>query len=361
MRGNAVQGRRIRFTGKGQVAIESFEVERPAPDEILVETLYSAISPGTERAHLLAEVNTVPHTRGFPFQPGYSNVGRVVSAGARVSHFKPGDIVASQLPHVSHGVLPVDSARGSLRRPRFDLAPERSFFATANLWMLDASLAPERLKQCATHCFSSVALHGVRKAQIELGEAVLVLGLGPIGLMACQYAKLSGGLPVLAIDPAGSRRSTGQRLGLDGVYADAAEFDRGHALMDEAGPAVVIEATGLPPVIPQAFQLCARNGRVILLGSTRGLTENVNFYTDVHKKGLVVHGVQAGIRPKHESHPGHWTGWEDCAVAFKLIASGRVDCSALITNEFPAARAAEAYRLIQDSPEALAVVLDWTS
>jgi L-iditol 2-dehydrogenase len=356
-----MRGRRIRFTGKGQVSVESFEVDSPAPDEVLIETLYTTISPGTERAHLLAEVNTAPHDRGFPFQPGYSNVGRIVSVGERVSHFKPGDIVASAVPHMSHGVLPVDSPRGSIRRPRFDLPPEASFFGSADIWTLDPALPPQRLKECSTYCFSRVALHGVRKARIELGEAVLVLGLGPIGLMACQYARLCGGFPVLAIDPSPSRRKVAQQLGVDGLYADAAEFGRGHPLMEKLGPAVVIEATGLPQVIPQAFQLCARNGRVILLGSTRGLTENVNFYTDVHKKGLEVHGVQAGIRPKYESRPGHWTGWEDCTVAFKLITAGRVDCSALITHEFPAGRAAEAYELVQRSPEALAVVLDWTS
>jgi 2-desacetyl-2-hydroxyethyl bacteriochlorophyllide A dehydrogenase len=355
-----MRGRRIRFTGKGQVSVESFEVDSPAADEVLIETLYSTISPGTERAHLLAEVNTVPHERGFPFQPGYSNVGRIASVGERVSDFKPGDIVASAMPHVSHGILPVDSRRGSTRRPRFDLAPERSFFHSANLWALDASLPAQRLKECSTHCFSSVALHGVRKARIELGEAVLVLGLGPIGLMACQYARLCGALPVLAIDPILARRRIAEGLGVEGLYADREEFARAHPLVDEGGPAVVIEATGLPQVIPQAFQLCARNGRVILLGSTRGLTDGVNFYTDVHKKGLEVHGVHAGIRPRHESRPGHWTAWDDCAVAFKLIASGRLDCSALITHEFPAARAAEAYELVQRSSQALAVVLDWT-
>src|SRR5512141_1619649 len=111
---------RVLFTGKGQVSVQPLEVDSPAPEEVLIETIYTTISPGTERAHLLAEVNTVPHTKGFPFQAGYSNIGRILSVGERVTHFKAGDIVASALPHVSHGVLPVDSPRGSLRRPRFD-------------------------------------------------------------------------------------------------------------------------------------------------------------------------------------------------------------------------------------------------
>jgi L-iditol 2-dehydrogenase len=352
-----MRARRIRFTGKGQVAVEPFEVGRPADDEVLIETLFTAISPGTERSHLLAEENTATRTRGYPFQPGYSNVGRILEAGKAVKHFKPGQIVASAIPHISHGIVPADTEHGSLRRPKSDLPPEASFFGSSDLWPLDPDLTRDKLKECATYCFSRVSLHGVRKAQVELGEAVAVLGLGPIGLMACQYARLSGGFPVLAVDPSPARRKLAEKVGVDGIYASAVDLGRAHP----AGPAVVIEATGLPQVIPQAFQLCGRNGRVILLGSTRGLTENVNFYTDVHKKGLVVHGVHASIRPRHESRPGHWTGWEDCSTALKLIAAGRVDCAAMITHEFPADRAAEAYKVVQESPEALAVVLSWAS
>jgi threonine dehydrogenase-like Zn-dependent dehydrogenase len=359
-----MEGKRVRFTAPGIVSVEAFEVGKPAADEVLIETLYTTISPGTERSHLLAEENTVTRSRGFPFQPGYSNVGRVLETGSAVTNLRPGQLVASSLPHVSHAVLtPVTGpdVAGGKSRYKSDLPPEASFAASPMLWPLPADLDERRLKACSTYCFSRVGLHGVRKARIELGEAVLVLGLGPIGLHTAQYARLAGGLPVLGLDPSPARRRFAADLGLDGVYAHASELAAGHALMSGTAPAVVIEATGLPEVIPQAFRLCARNGRVILLGSTRGPTAEVNFYTDVHKKGLLVYGVHASIRPHHESSPGHWTVWDDVSVILRLIGSGRVNCESLITHEFRAEDAAEAYRVVQDSPEAIAVVLKWKS
>ena len=172
---------------------------------------------------------------------------------------------------------------------------------------------------------------------------------------------MNGAFPVIGIDPTASRREVARVLGMDHGFANLDELAKSGLFKPGGGPPVTIEATGLPHVIPEAFQVCGRNGRVILLGSTRGETKNVNFYTDVHKKGTSVIGVQAGTRPPHESQPGHWTAEDDQTMIFKLIANGRIQCRPLITHEFPAARAGEAYDLVARSSEALAVVLDWTA
>ncbi len=352
-----MKGRRIRFAAPGKVAVESFEVEKPARDEILVETLYTTISPGTERAHLMAEENTVTRSLGFPFQPGYSNVGRVLEVGAGVKGIAPGQLIASSVPHLSHALLklfPGVTGLPARTTIKLDLPPEKSFAENPLVWPLPADLETRLQKACSSYCFSRVGLHGVREARIELGEAVLVLGLGPIGLHAAQYARLSGGFPVIGIDPSAARRKVAAEVGIDATYADAAAFSAA-----AQPPVVVIEATGLPDVIPQAFRLCARNGRVILLGSTRGLSQ-VNFYTDVHKKGLVVYGVHASTHPKHESSPGRWTNFDDDAVILKLICAGRIACGPLMTHQFGAGEASEAYRTVRESPGALAVLLDWT-
>ena len=123
---------------------------------------------------------------------------------------------------------------------------------------------------------------------------------------------------------------------------------------------MVIEATGRPEAIPQAFQYCARNGRVVILGSTRGETGQVNFYTGVHKKGVTVIGVHELTRPVHDGQPGNWTSSADAALLLRLIVAERLDCGPIVTHEFPAGRSAEAYRVVRESPEAIAVVLDWS-
>jgi threonine dehydrogenase-like Zn-dependent dehydrogenase len=150
-------------------------------------------------------------------------------------------------------------------------------------------------------------------------------------------------------------------VGVDGTFASAEELQAtAHPLMTPRGPAVVIEATGLPQVIGEAFRVCGRNGRVMLLGSTRGLS-TVNFYTDVHKKGLVVIGVHASTHPKFESSPGRWTNADDDSVILRLICGNRINAGALITHRFNAGEAQKAYDTVRESPEAIVVQLDWTT
>jgi threonine dehydrogenase-like Zn-dependent dehydrogenase len=178
------------------------------------------------------------------------------------------------------------------------------------------------------------------------------------GIVPCLFPlPLPPGRLVL-LSPA--RRKLGQQFGFDAVYADASELAAGHPLMIGPAPTVVIEATGTPEAIPEAFQLCARNARVVLLGSTRGATKEVNFYTDVHLKGLTIKGAHELTRPFHESSEHHWTAWQDAGLALRMIGDGRLDPGALITHEFAADQAAEAYGVVQNSRDALLVLLDWT-
>ena len=86
------------------------------------------------------------------------------------------------------------------------------------------------------------------------------------------------------------------------------------------GPAVVIEATGHPDAISTALDVAGRDARVVLLASTRGETPKVNFYRDVHKKGLILYGAHNSIRPRQESSPNFWTLEDDSLLLLTLIA-----------------------------------------
>ncbi|MFM9967760.1 MAG: zinc-dependent alcohol dehydrogenase [Burkholderiales bacterium] len=360
-----MQARKVVFAAKGKVAIEAFELPAIENDQILIETLYSSISPGTERAHLLAEENTMTRAKGFPFQPGYSNVGRITAVGGEVSAYRPGQLVVTEQPHYSHVVLPATVGNGLLPekyRDRYHaaLSPDASFTPHHLIWPLPEGTDAKTLAACSIFSLAKVGLHGIRRARVELGEAVLIVGLGPIGLCAAQFAKLQGAYPVLGLDPSPERRKFAMERGLDAVFANAEELANGNSLMSRAKPPVVVEATGRPEVIPQAFQLCARNGRVVLLGSTRGATESVNFYTDLHKQGLEVIGVHALTRPIHASVPGNWTDWDDTRLILDLVCQGRLDSAGLITHEFPVAKAADAYQIICSSKEAVGVTLKWS-
>src|SRR5439155_2587691 len=84
-------GQRVVFPARGAIAIEPFELADPGPHQLLVRTLCTAVSAGTELTTLLGEG---PHAR-FPAYPGYSHVGEVVAAGRAVEGLRPGDRVLS--------------------------------------------------------------------------------------------------------------------------------------------------------------------------------------------------------------------------------------------------------------------------
>lgn len=359
-----MQAHRVIFTAPGKVEFVPFELPPLEEDQILVQARYTSISPGTERAHLLAEVNTMTHAKGFPFYPGYAHVGQVVAVGREVTGYSIGQWVVSEQPHQSHVIMPAIVGPAPLpakyrNRPWPPLSPAASFTPHYLMFPLAAGTSDAHLQGCSIFSLSKVGLHAVRRMRIELGEAVLVIGLGPIGLCAAQFARLQGAHPVVGLDPSPTRRKFALACGLDAVYASADEVKGAGAQLPRGAPPVVIEATGRPEVIPHAFQLCAKNGRVALLGSTRGITESVNFYTDVHKQGLEVVGVHALTRPERTSVPGNWTDWDDTRLILDLVCAGRLDSMALVTDVFPAARAAQAYQRVCDTPDAIAVVLDW--
>jgi threonine dehydrogenase-like Zn-dependent dehydrogenase len=359
-----MEAKQALFTARGKVSLETVTVGEPDENQLLVETLYTAISPGTERAFLLAEPNTITQRKGFPFPPGYSNVGRVRSVGSAVKHFRPGDHIATRRPHVSHYLIPETLGPGEVAEKyreefRSPIAPEAPAIGLHYLWKLPAELDDAALKASAPFGIVSVGVTGARYGRIDLGESVLVIGLGPVGLYAAQSARLAGGFPVLGLDPVAARRELALKLGADAAYATPEVLAKGHPLMGGKAPNVVIEATGRPDVVNLALKLCGPNGRVVLLGSTRGVTPNVDFYTDVHRKGLTIIGAQVLTRPVLDNSDGRWNAWDENALVLRLIASGRLDTQPLIEHEFPASRVADAYRLIEDSPETLGVLLTW--
>jgi len=326
------QGKRVVFGEKGLVAIENFDLKQPESDHLLISTVSTLISSGTETAFLMA----LPNTPGvFPQYPGYSNAGTVVSVGSEVSRFGVGDKVVSRKNHASHVVASEEEAMKIPESLSFD---EASFFA-----------------------LGSIALQGVRKADIELGESVVVLGQGLIGVLALQLAKLNGGFPVIGIDLYDYRLNISSKCGADYTF-NPLEVDLENSIReatDGKGANAVIEATGNPKAIPTALKLASEYGRVIILGSPRGESE-VNFYSEIHRKGIFIIGAHDRTRPHYESSHGWWTQGDDTSLILKLISKGLLRVRDLITLKIGFQRVNEAYqKLIQSKGNVLGIILDW--
>ena len=180
-----IDARRVAVMEGGVIEFESFTLPSPGTGQVLLRALTTLISPGTERAWLLGLPNTSPT---FPGYPGYSFVGEVIAAGAEVtSELQVGDRAVCAARHQSHALV---DAADCIEAPNNVSSEQASFFN-----------------------MMGIAMQGVRKARIELGESVAVLGAGMVGILSMRLAQLAGGLPVIGIarrlQPLGSRRGIG--------------------------------------------------------------------------------------------------------------------------------------------------------
>lgn len=328
-----LKGKRIVWSERGKVLIESFKVREPKAKEVLIRTRSTLISPGTEGAFLMA----LPNTPGkFPQYPGYSNAGKIIRIGSKVSKLKVGDRVVSRASHANYVLVPEERVLKIPQGLSFDKA---SFFS-----------------------LSSIALQGIRKAKIELGDSVVVLGQGPVGQLALQFAKLSGAIPLVGVDLYDNRLDISSRGGAN-YTLNPRKINLGKKIKEITkgkGVKIVIEATGSPEAIPLSFELASRLGRVILLASTRGESK-INFYSQIHKKGVVVIGAHNSIRPKYESSYGRWTLQDDSELVLNLLTKGLIIVKDLISLKLNFKKASEAYRkIIEDKKNTLDIILDWT-
>ena len=331
----------IWFEAKESAALRCQELSAELSGrQVLVKADYSVISAGTELAnyHALPNTSIEGYPCNYPRSVGYSGSGHVVAVGPEATKLKVGDRVAVVWSgHKSHFIQDEDF----------------------NLYKLPDAVD---LKSAAFTHVASFPLLGVRKLQIQLGEAVMVAGLGLLGLIAVQAAKLSGAYPVLACDFSEERRKLALELGAD--YAldprEADFIEKVRALTDGKGPAATVEVTGTLPGLQQALEYTAFMGRISILGCTRISDQPINVYRYIHGKGLHIIGAHTRSRPPHDSQVGSWTAKDDYQTFFKLVSAGAMNVLPLIHSTVSPRDAEKVYHEIGFNKEpVLGVLFDW--
>lgn len=327
-----LKGKRVIWPEQGKVAIEEFKVRKPEAEEILVKTRSTLVSPGTESAFLMA----LPNTSGkFPQYPGYCNAGEVIAIGNKINEIEVGNRVVSDTPHASYVLA---------REDRVFKMPQGLSFDEATFFNL-----------------SSTALQGIRKAGIEIGDSVVILGQGLVGQLALQLAKLNGAIPLVGVDLYDKRLDISFREGADyTLNPQKVNLEKEvKGITEGRGAKVVIEATGNPEAVSLSFKLASEFGRVVLLGSTRGESK-VNFYSQVHRKGIMVLGAHTITRPKYETFHRWWTQQDDTRLVLSLLNKGLIKVKDLISLKSDFQEAPECYRKIIECKESvLGIILDW--
>lgn len=329
-----------------KVAIREVDIPAPAANQILVECEYSAVSAGTELAvytgtHQWLKDPSLPDWK-FPFRPGYSAAGKVVDVGADIKGVTLGQRVSYPGNHASHELLTIGHERG-------------------RVWKMPDNLTYDK---AALACISRYGFGGILRAGLTLGRSVAVLGLGIIGQFAVRCALAAGCHPVVGIDSVVMRREAVKAAGASHVI-DPSAVDAKAALSEflgARGAEIVVDATGVPAAVPVAMSLACDAGQVVVVGSPRGLAQNVNFYDDLHRRYIEVCGAHGNMlfEPSHHRLAGAWDINKAQFWLLAALASGRLSTEKLVTHAIKPEGLGEAYEgLLKKKEEYLGVTLQW--
>lgn len=341
-----MQARQVVIREPHQVEVRTVELPAPEPNQILVETHVSAVSPGTELAvytgtHQWLRDPAMPDWK-FPFRSGYSAAGVIVALGPDVKGWQVGERVSYPGNHASAELLTLGHERGRLWR----MPPELDF------------------EKAALACIARYGMGVPIRAGITLGRSAAVLGLGVIGQWALRCLLAAGAYPVVGIDSVKMRRMAALEAGAHHVI-DPAAGDIREQLSDylgTRGAEMVGDATGVPDAIPVAMSLACNGGQVVVVGSPRGRAREVNFYDDLHRRYIEVTGAHGNMlfEPDHVRLAGHWDINKAQNWLLAALASGRLSTKGLITHRIEPGELGSAYEgLLNRKEEYLGVVVKW--
>ena len=336
----------VYFEAPYQVTVKEEPLPPLEPNQVLVETLASAISPGTElliyRGQAPTDIpvdETIPALTGtfnYPLKYGYAAVGRVSAVGPGVAPEWQGRCVFAYNPHESH----------------FISAPEELIPLPPNLSPEEGTLLPNM----------ETAINFLTDGRPLVGEQVAVFGQGVVGLLTTALLAQFPLASLVTLDPIPLRREKSLSLGahdaLDPTVPDA--LSRLHEALQQGRPYrgadLTYELSGNPAALDQAIAATGFNGRVVI-GSWYGQKqESLSLGGRFHRSRISLISSQVStISPGLESRWSKTRRWQ---TALQMLQNLRP--AHLVTHRFSIHEAAQAYALLDQSPEeALQIILTY--
>jgi predicted dehydrogenase/threonine dehydrogenase-like Zn-dependent dehydrogenase len=347
-----------------------FDVPRPslASTEVLVHTIASVISPGTERAvTALAQSSLLAKARARPdlvrqvvrkarseglgataqavrgrlaedLPLGYSAAGQVVEVGSAVSGLRAGQLVAT-------------GGAGKANHAEYQAVPG-----------LLCAAVPHGVpaQDAAFTTVASIALHGLRQAEVGAGAKVVVIGLGLVGQLAGRLA-MAAGCDVAGVDPSSHARIVAAQSGIlaldelgDPTTNRVLAWSRGRG----ADAVLVCAASPSSGPVTRAPALCRDRAAVVIVGDVGLSLDRTPFYERELSLRFARSYGPGRYDPSYEAwgvdYPAgqvRWTEGRNFEAVLDLMAAGRLRVSDLVTHRFDIGDASAAYELIEKRPE----------
>ena len=332
--------RRLLFSAPKRVIIETGDAPKPRADEVLVKTRYSAISPGTEMlvyrnqwpqgVPLDSSINALAGDFAYPLSYGYCAVGQVIEVGAAVTGDWLGRRVFAFWPHQDLFCAKPDT----LQPIADDIDDETALFLPS----------------------METAVNLLLDGNPLIGEKVIVIGTGIIGLLTTALLARFPLHSLACLDSYPLRRAAALRLGA-GVCldpADSTSFARLGGTLGQGGEAdLVYELSGNPAGLDMALALTRFSGRVVV-GSWYGAKKLPLDLGSFFHRGRITF-ISSQVSSIAPQLTGRWSSSRRLVLAWEMLR--RIRPSGCISHRFALSDAAQAYDLIDRSPEETILVI----
>jgi bacteriochlorophyllide a dehydrogenase len=307
----------IVFEQPGALALKRLSLRAPSPADVIVETMFSGISTGTEKMLFQGTMPSFPGM-SYPLVPGYETIARVVEAGS-TSGRKVGDAVF--VP----GASCYEDAAGL-----FGASASRLVVAGARTTPVELD-TPEHGVLLA---LAATAHHAVRRA---IQPVSLVIGHGVLGRLIARIIIAIGNPPPTVWETAIQRRQDGDGYAVVDPSADGSA---------SASPSMgaIIDASGNAAVVDRAIAQLQKRGELILAGFYPGRV-SFDFAPAFMREATIAIAAEFSAR--------------DVEAVLALVAGGALSLDGLITHRATPADAEAAYRTAFDDADCLKMIIDW--
>lgn len=338
------------FEAPNRVNLRDISISQCGPEEILVETLYSCVSPGTEMRVL---GGILPHSRvKFPFIPGYALIGRVLEVGEGAVGWRKGDLCSARHSvkppeidslwggHVGHHRLPVT---GDARPVRLPSGCDPWKYVLAEI--------------------GAISWRGVTIAEPDSKDVAVVIGQGMIGAFAARFLQAFG-TRVIGVDLLENRLERGRRWGME-VY-NGKDPEVKELILDatDGGADIVVEASSSLAGVQLARDVLRSNiesaGRTEYRGGS-GFQRipRLVFLATYTQEMQVVPGKLVDTERAIIAAPRDRTFADRLAVVHQ-IAKGHILTHDFVCEATPVRQAPDAYRGLAETPNQVdGVIFDW--
>lgn len=359
--------------GSGETSIITAPAPQNKKNHVLIASSVSLISAGTERMlvdfgkaslldkarkqpdkvkmvldkiqtdGLMTTVDAVRSKLAQPLPLGYCHVGRVLSIGDGVTSVKEGDRVVSNGPHADV----VRVAKNLVAKIPDEVDNESAAFTV----------------------LGSIGLQGIRLANPTLGESVVVIGAGLIGLMTIQLL-IANGCRVLAVDFDENKLKLAQQFGAETCNPSKGEdvvkagiaFSRG----DGVDAVLITASTQSSDPVSQAANMSRKRGRIVLVGVT-GLELNRSEFYEKELSFQVSCSYGPGRYDPNYEDQGQdyplgfvrWTEQRNFIAILDMMAAEKINVKPLISHRYLFEKAIDAYQTLTDDKNALGILLQY--